>query len=110
MTKRNLDGVYFRVMRDGKGVNVCWTDLDWEDRVDMMVKHNSESWLMRMVQIMNAVAEDINKSFPMAHVPLVDFPMDKELSMEWLRTSLMRITADIRLTADKYDIMMWVAE
>jgi hypothetical protein len=25
--KRDLDGVYFRVMRDGKGVNLCWTDL-----------------------------------------------------------------------------------
>ena len=104
MTKRDLDGVYFRVMRDGSPKNVCWTDLDWEDRVDMMVKHNSESWLMRMVQIMNAVAEDINNSFPMAHIPLVDFPMDKELSMAWLRTSLMRLTADIILAAEENDI------
>lgn len=104
MTKRNLDGVYFRVMRDGKGVNVCWTDLDWEDRVDMMVNHNSESWLMRMVQIMNGVAEDINEAFPRACVAPVTFPMDRQLTMAWLRTSLMRLTADIILAAEENDI------
>ena len=42
MTKRNLDGVYFRIMRDGKGQNVCWTDLEWEDRIEFARKHNDE--------------------------------------------------------------------
>lgn len=104
MTKRNLDGVYFRVMRDGKGVNVCWTDLDWEDRVDVMMRNNHEDWLLRMVQIMNGVAEDINEAFPRACVAPVTFPMDRQLTMAWLRTSLMRLTADIILAAEENDI------
>ena len=29
--KRDMDGIYFRVKRDGKWTNRCWTDLtDWE--------------------------------------------------------------------------------
>ena len=32
MKVRNLDGVYFRVERDGKWVNRCFTDLTMEER------------------------------------------------------------------------------
>ena len=105
MTKRNLDGVYFRVMRDGSPVNMCWTDLDWQDKVDMMIKHNDESWLIRMIERMNDVAENINEVMPIAELHRVDFPTNGQLTMEWLRTALVRITADIRLAADEYGIM-----
>ena len=36
--KRNLDGVYFRVMRDGHGDAICWTDLMWEERIEFARK------------------------------------------------------------------------
>jgi hypothetical protein len=55
--KRDLDGVYFRVMRDGKGVNLCWTDLCWEDRTEFARKNNNEGWLIRMIQLMNEYYE-----------------------------------------------------
>ena len=32
---RNLDKIYFRVMRDGKGVNVCFSDLTPNERADI---------------------------------------------------------------------------
>jgi len=77
MTNRRLDGCFFRVMRDGHGLDVCWTDLDWEDRIDMMNKHNHEDWLLRMIQIMNDVAERINDEFSQVCIEPVYFPMDK---------------------------------
>lgn len=105
MTKRNLDGVYFRVMRDGSRQSVCWTDLDWQDRVDEMIKNNDEGWLMRMIQCMNDVAESINSDVPIAEIRTVTLPEDKQVTMDWLRTALVRLTADIRLAADDYDIV-----
>ena len=104
MTKRDLDGVYFRVMRDGSPVNLCWTDLDWQDRVDIMCKNRTESWLIRMIELMNGVAETVNSAVPIARIERIDFPTNDKLTMEWLRTALVRITADIRMTADQYDI------
>lgn len=32
MKKRDLDGILFRVQRDGKWTNRCWTDLTDEER------------------------------------------------------------------------------
>jgi hypothetical protein len=104
MAKRNLDGVYFRVMRDGLPINLCWTDLAWEDKVDVMLENNSESWLIRMIEIMNHVGAEINSVAPIANVKLVKFPTNKPVTMTWLRTSLMRITADVQMAADEYGI------
>lgn len=30
---RNLDGYYFRVKRDGKWDNICWSDMTDEERI-----------------------------------------------------------------------------
>lgn len=103
-TKRNLDGVYFRIMRDGKGINVCWTDLQWEDRIEFARKNNNESWLMQMIQIMNGVANDLHKSFPDIYIKPVTLRGGKSVSKTWLRNSLFRITADIRLIAEEQGI------
>ena len=92
-------------MRDGSPVNMCWTDLDWQDRIDVMVKNNDEGWLMRMIQRMNDVAESINSDVPIAEIRTVTLPEDRQVTMTWLRTALMCITADIRLAADDYDIV-----
>ena len=103
MTKRNLDGVYFRVMRDGAWQNICWTDLVWEDRIEFMRKHNDEGWLIRMIEIMNGIAREIKIQMPMARICEVRLPQGK-VTKRWLRNSLVKLTAEIRIAAEEYDI------
>jgi hypothetical protein len=104
MVKRDLDGVYFRVMRDGSPQNVCWTDLVWEDRIEFARKNNNENWLIQMIQIMNDVAYKITNEFPEA--PIVPVKLgDGKKTLTWLRNSLFRLTADIRLVAETLDIV-----
>lgn len=44
MTKRDLDGVYFRVQRGGKWVNRCWTDLTKEEQAQVSEDCPAEWW------------------------------------------------------------------
>lgn len=105
MVKRDLDGVYFRVMRDGKPANVCWTDLIWEDRIEFARKNNNEQWLVSMIQLMNDLAYSLMNSFPEAKIIPVRMYQGKKVTLTWLRNSLFRITADIRLVAEELDIV-----
>ena len=41
---RNLDGVYFRVNRDGKWCNVCFSDLTDKEKIKVM-QNKDETWL-----------------------------------------------------------------
>ena len=34
--QRNLDGVYFRVKRDGKWGNVCYSDMEQQEREEVV--------------------------------------------------------------------------
>lgn len=47
MKKRNLDGVYFRVERDWKYDDVCFTDLTDEER-RRILEGQSVNWLKSM--------------------------------------------------------------
>ena len=40
--RRNLDGVYYRVIRDGKYVNRCFTDLTESEQDRIMTEYNAE--------------------------------------------------------------------
>lgn len=104
MDKRDLDGVYFRVMRDGKGADLCWTDLIWEERIEFARKENRVDWLLRMIQIMNEVAWEIREVFPESGIQPIKLLQEKKNSKRWLRNALFRITCDIRMAADVYDI------
>ncbi len=42
--KRDLDGVYFRICRDGKWQNICFSDLTPEER-DKVTEGRSAEWL-----------------------------------------------------------------
>ena len=101
---RNLDTIYFRAMRDGKALNICWTDLIWEERIEFMRRHNDEGWLIRMIQLMNMIAWQLNDACPNAKIQIVALPEGRKVSLTWLRNSLIRITADIRLVAEEYGI------
>lgn len=43
-TKRELDGYYFRVKRDGRFVNRCFTDLTEEEQKSLLEGRSAE-WL-----------------------------------------------------------------
>lgn len=44
MDNRNLDGLYFRVERNGKWRNICFSDLTPEERYENM-KDKDKEWL-----------------------------------------------------------------
>ena len=49
--RRDLDGVYFRVERDGRFMSLCFTDLTDEERAKVMEGRPAE-WLKSMALIM----------------------------------------------------------
>ena len=58
-TQRNLDGVYFRIERDGMWQNVCYSDMTSEERdsIDRMRAETStpeeqKAWWRSMADIM----------------------------------------------------------
>lgn len=104
MKHRHLDNNYFRVMRDGRAINICWTDLDLGDIVEFMDKHNNEAWLIDMIQRMNELAYLLSDLSPLARVQPIAIPTGKQVSLTWLRNALVRITAEIRMAAEECDI------
>ena len=41
--QRNLDGIYFRVQRDGKWQNVCYSDMEQHERDEVARKRSETS-------------------------------------------------------------------
>ena len=53
--KRNLDGVYFRVSRDDKWYDLCFSDLTEEERKKVM-ENRSKEWVKALANILaNAI-------------------------------------------------------
>lgn len=46
---RDMDGIYFRVQRDGKWENLCFSDLTSEEQ-DRMMTGRSEEWLKSLAK------------------------------------------------------------
>ena len=65
--ERNLDPVYFRVKRDGKWVNRCFTDMTEREREDVM-DGRSESWLRQMVAILAGSLRDLGDRLNVEYV------------------------------------------
>ena len=55
---RNLDGVYFRVYRDGIYQSVCFSDLT-ETEMDDILTDKSNEWLRRMCKILGQTIKNI---------------------------------------------------
>lgn len=62
MEKRNLDGVYFRVQRDGKWDNVCFSDLTDKERNEVMSGRDIE-WFKQMCCILANTIRNIGEQF-----------------------------------------------
>ena len=59
---RNLDGLYFRVNRDGKWCNVCFSDLTFEER-EQIVAGKSAEWLRSVCYHLADVLKDTGENF-----------------------------------------------
>lgn len=55
---RNLDGCYFRVERDGKWQDICFSDLTKEEQ-KLMLKDKNEEWLKSLCFYLADVIKDI---------------------------------------------------
>ena len=59
---RNLDGVYFRIKRDDKWQNICFSDLTEKERNEMM-KNRSVEWLQSLCNILANKIKEIGDEF-----------------------------------------------
>ena len=62
MINRNLDGIYFRVERDGKWQNLCFSDLT-EDEQRKVLKDKSPDFVLQMALNMAARLREIGDKF-----------------------------------------------
>lgn len=58
MIKRNLDGVYFRIQRDGKWDSICFTDLT-DDEMDEVLKGRGREWILGLAKILAHTIQNI---------------------------------------------------
>ena len=62
---RNLDGIFFRVNRDNKWQNICFSDLT-EDEQSFVMEDKNEMWLRSMCRSLAKVIRDIGDQFDIA--------------------------------------------
>lgn len=55
--QRNLDGIYFRVQRDGKWQNVCYSDMEQRERDEIASRRAETSTLAGQVQWWRSLAD-----------------------------------------------------
>ena len=60
--ERNLDGVYFRVLRGGKYKSVCFSDLTTKERDEILEKKEAP-WLKSLCGILADTIREIGDQF-----------------------------------------------
>ena len=65
--QRNLDGVYFRVKRDDKWMNVCFSDLN-EDEMCKVLKGKKKDWLLDMCVILGETIYDMGQQLQVVRI------------------------------------------
>ena len=60
--KRNLDGYYFRVQRNDRWQNVCFTDLTLDEKKQIM-KDKDDVWLQSLALGLANVIRDIGEIY-----------------------------------------------
>lgn len=63
--QRNLDGLYFRIERDGKWQNICFSDLTQQER-DRVMAGRSEKWLAAVVNHLADCLQSVGEEFDVA--------------------------------------------
>ena len=62
MINRNLDGIYFRVERDGKWQNLCFSDLTEEEREEVL-KDKSQDFILQLTLILAKRLREVGDKF-----------------------------------------------
>lgn len=62
MKDRNLDGAYFRVKRDGKWQNICFSDLT-DEEMDAELDGRTEMWLKSLCKHLGETIKRIGDEF-----------------------------------------------
>lgn len=62
---RNLDGVYFRIYRDAKWQNICFSDLS-DDEMEEVMKDRPVEWLKSMCKILGKTIREIGDQLDIA--------------------------------------------
>ncbi len=60
--KRNLDGMWFRVKRDGKYQNICFSDMTTEERLAVL-KDKDVEFMRRMCLILAEKMREIGDKY-----------------------------------------------
>ena len=61
MIRRNLDGIYFRVEREGKWCNVCLSDMTTEERKKCLDRWDKDA-LVRTIDILCNVIQELGEA------------------------------------------------
>ena len=56
-TQRNLDGIYFRIERDGKWQNICYSDMDQAERDEVASMRAEHATLEEQVAWWRSMAD-----------------------------------------------------
>ena len=62
MINRNLDGIYFRVERDGKWQTLCFSDLT-EDEQRKVLKDKSQDFILQLTLILAKRLREVGDKF-----------------------------------------------
>ncbi len=65
--KRDLDGAYFRIKRDGKWGKACFTDLT-DEEMDAVLNGQTEMWLKSLCKHLGKTLRCIGDKFDIRYV------------------------------------------
>lgn len=60
--QHNIDGVYFRIERNGEWKNICFSDLTKDEMYNIM-EGRSEAWLKSLCEILGNTIHNIGEQF-----------------------------------------------
>lgn len=103
MIYRNLDGIYFRIYRDEKWQDICFTDL-LNDEVLNVIRNRNEEWFIKMYEELERVLNKIVKCINSQEVDNATCVVLNAISTLTPKQKLFTIKNVIRNLADYYDI------
>ena len=59
---RHVDGCYFRVKRNGRYKNICFSDLEREERIEVL-NDKSKEFLISMCELLADTLKEIGNEF-----------------------------------------------
>ena len=60
--QRNLDGAYFRIKRNGKFENICFSDLT-DEEIDEILETKDVEWCRSMCKLLAHTLQNIGEEF-----------------------------------------------